>query len=216
MRQSILFLLFVGLGLVFSLEGCSKKVTSISGTAGLGEEGLIRQSGGMREERVKEERLQREGMGLEPGPGGDLTQRGGLVQGEESMQGLAGERFSAIEPGTVEGSEALTDVFFDFDKASIKEESKLALQKNAEILMLHSRATLQIQGHTDERGSDEYNLVLGERRAKIVKLFLEALGVDSGRIETITYGEERPFCAQSEERCWQQNRRAHFLVQSQK
>ncbi|MFQ5780227.1 MAG: OmpA family protein [Nitrospiria bacterium] len=216
MKQSILFLLFVGFGLVFSLEGCSKKVAPISGTAGLSEEGVIRPSGGMREERVKEERLLREGMAMEPGSGEDRMQRGGLAQGEESMQGLAGERFSAIEPAAVKGSEALTDIFFDFNKASLKEGSKLVLQRNAEILMLHSSATLQIQGHTDERGSDEYNLVLGERRAKIVRLFLEALGVDQGRIETISYGEERPFCAQSEERCWQQNRRAHFLVQLQK
>jgi len=79
-------------------------------------------------------------------------------------------------------------------------------------MMKNSAATIMIEGHTDDRGTNEDNLALGDRRAKAVKDFIVSLGVQSSRVETISYGEERPACNEETEECWARNRRAHFLV----
>jgi peptidoglycan-associated lipoprotein len=110
------------------------------------------------------------------------------------------------------GDNVIVDVLFDFDRYSIKAESKLTLEKNAKILNEHSNAMITLEGHCDERGTDDYNIALGERRADSVKRYLAKLGISSGRINTISYGEERPFCTQRNDDCWRQNRRVHFKV----
>ena len=106
----------------------------------------------------------------------------------------------------------LEDIFFDFDKYSIKGEFKGALEANAELLMLRDEAILVIEGHCDERGTSEYNLALGEKRAKAVMDYYIAYGVGTDRLSMISYGEERPFEYGHDEDAWGMNRRAHMLI----
>ncbi len=104
------------------------------------------------------------------------------------------------------------DAFFDFDKADIRPDGRVALTQTAEFLRQYPKARVLIEGHCDERGSTEYNLGLGDRRALAAKDFLVSVGIAANRIETISYGKERPFCTESNEECWQLNRRAHFVL----
>ena len=104
------------------------------------------------------------------------------------------------------------DAFFDFNKSDIRGDARDALSKTAEFLRQYGQIRVSIEGHCDERGSTEYNLGLGERRAQAAKQFLVSLGISADRIETVSYGKERPFCTASNEDCWQQNRRAHFVM----
>ncbi len=106
----------------------------------------------------------------------------------------------------------LSDVFFDFDRYNIKDQYKDVLEENAEMLMKRPDATLMIEGHCDERGTNEYNLALGEKRAKAVMDFYIAYGIDAGRLSMISYGEERPFAMGHDEEAWAKNRRAHMVV----
>jgi peptidoglycan-associated lipoprotein len=110
------------------------------------------------------------------------------------------------------GENVIVDVLFDFDRYSIKQESKATLEKNADILSGSGGAMITLEGHCDERGTDDYNIALGERRANSVRNYLVKLGISSGRMNIISYGEERPFCNESDEDCWRQNRRVHFKV----
>ncbi|MBI4012352.1 MAG: peptidoglycan-associated lipoprotein Pal [Candidatus Rokubacteria bacterium] len=107
---------------------------------------------------------------------------------------------------------SLSEIHFDFDRYGIRRQDKDLLGRNAEWLKAHTAALLLIEGHADERGTSEYNLALGERRAKAARDYLAGLGVDGGRITIISYGEERPVCTDRNESCWANNRRAHFLV----
>jgi len=106
----------------------------------------------------------------------------------------------------------LTDVHFHFDRDDLDDISRQALQKNAEYLLQHPNVKVQIEGHCDERGTNNYNLALGERRALSVKNFMMTLGVEENRMSLISYGEEKPYCQENNEHCWQQNRRVHFLA----
>jgi peptidoglycan-associated lipoprotein len=106
----------------------------------------------------------------------------------------------------------LRDVFFDFDKYDIRPADAKALDGNASWLKSNPNHLVLIEGHCDERGTNEYNLALGERRAKSTMNYLVSQGVQASRITIISYGEERPSCTQKNEECWAKNRRAHFLV----
>lgn len=105
------------------------------------------------------------------------------------------------------------DIHFDYDKADIKERDRETLKSLAEWLSNNKGSKIQIEGHCDERGSSEYNLALGDRRANSAKEYLVNLGINRGRIDTITYGEEKPLCMESSEDCWGKNRRGHFNIQ---
>jgi peptidoglycan-associated lipoprotein len=107
---------------------------------------------------------------------------------------------------------ALRDVYFDFDRYEIRTADKGTLDENARWLKTNQSALLLIEGHADERGTNEYNLALGERRAKATRDYLVSVGIEAGRITVISYGEERPICSDKNEACWTKNRRAHFLV----
>ena len=109
-------------------------------------------------------------------------------------------------------SAALRDVFFDFDRYDVRAGDKGTLDENAKWLKSNQTALLLIEGHADERGTNEYNLALGERRAKATRDYLVSVGIDAGRITVISYGEERPTCTEKADACWTKNRRAHFLV----
>ena len=106
----------------------------------------------------------------------------------------------------------LGDVYFDLDKSDLKSDSRERLARNAEWLKSHPEFQVTIEGHCDERGTNEYNLALGERRASSARDYLVSLGVAAARVRTLSYGEERPVCTQLDESCWSQNRRAHFVV----
>ena len=121
---------------------------------------------------------------------GDLAQVNSYAQ----SQGLIGE------------------IFFDFDQSDLRAEARERLAKNAQWLAAHPEFTVTLEGHCDERGTNEYNLALGDRRASAARDYLQSLGVAANRLRTISYGEERPFCTQSDESCWSQNRRAHFVI----
>ncbi len=103
------------------------------------------------------------------------------------------------------------DAYFDYDKADIRPEARAALSKTADFLKNYPQLKVAIEGHCDERGSTEYNLGLGDRRANAVKQYIVSLGVPADRLSTVSFGKEKPFCTESNESCWQQNRRGHFV-----
>jgi|WetSurMetagenome_2_1015567.scaffolds.fasta_scaffold53624_2 peptidoglycan-associated lipoprotein len=106
----------------------------------------------------------------------------------------------------------IKDAFFDYDQYSIREDARANLQAAARALKQRSSIRITIEGHCDERGSEKYNLALGDRRAGSAKEFLVSQGIDSSRIDTISYGEEQNFCEEHDEECWQLNRRAHIVM----
>jgi peptidoglycan-associated lipoprotein len=112
-----------------------------------------------------------------------------------------------------EKESVLKDAFFDFDKSSIRPDAKQSLDENAKWLKANPKAALTIEGHCDERGTREYNLGLGQRRAKAAKDYLVSAGIDAKRIKIISYGKERPFMPGHDESAWKWNRRAHFVLQ---
>lgn len=105
------------------------------------------------------------------------------------------------------------DIHFDFNRYDIVEKDRETLNNLGNWLSKNKEAKVQIEGHCDERGANEYNLALGERRANSVKQYLTTLGVSAAKISTISYGEEKPLCTESTEECWAENRRAHFVLQ---
>lgn len=106
----------------------------------------------------------------------------------------------------------LGDVFFDLDSSTVRDEARGLLQKNAEWMKRWSGTRITVEGHCDERGFSEYNLALGDCRGNAVKDYMASLGIGADRISVVTKGKEAPFCSESNEACWQQNRRGHFII----
>jgi peptidoglycan-associated lipoprotein len=121
----------------------------------------------------------------------------------EAVQKLLQDQINAFES---------EKIYFDFDKADLKPAARAALEKKARFLQSNSSYSVNIEGHCDERGTNEYNLALGERRANAAKKYLTSLGISAGRITTISYGEERPFASGHNEAAWSQNRRDEFKL----
>ena len=120
---------------------------------------------------------------------------------------------AAREPSIQElFDKAVKDAFFDYDKADVRPDGRDALSQTAQFLRSYPQVKVVIEGHCDERGSTEYNLALGDRRSAAAKQFLSSLGISADRMETVSYGKERPFCTASTEDCWKQNRRAHIIM----
>jgi peptidoglycan-associated lipoprotein len=139
---------------------------------------------------------------------------GGMNEGNLGAGG--GSSLSAFQKGTLGpgGSGGpLTDIHFDYDDFTIRPQDGEILRTNAKWLSDHGSTRVQVEGHTDERGSEEYNLALGAKRAQAAKDYLTTLGVSSDRISTISYGKELPLCTEHDDDCWAQNRRDHFVVQ---
>jgi peptidoglycan-associated lipoprotein len=105
-----------------------------------------------------------------------------------------------------------TGIYFDFDKSDIKPEAKAVLEKKAEFLRANPSFKVRIEGNCDERGTAEYNMALGERRAKSAEKYLNALGISADRMNTISYGKEKPICQEHNEACWSKNRRDDFKL----
>ncbi len=108
--------------------------------------------------------------------------------------------------------DAVIDIFFDYDRFTIKPSERAALKKDAKFYNDNPNSTILIEGHCDERGTSEYNIALGQRRADSIKKFLTTSGVAASRIKVVSYGKEKPFCKESNESCWKLNRRGHFVV----
>ena len=138
-----------------------------------------------------------------------LTAKSDTSNADRQMDEIRSEQAAAAAAG-------LQDVFFAFDSFVITEEGRQALSRDAEWIKSHPGAQLKIEGHCDERGTSAYNLVLGEKRAKVVRNYLAELGVSSNRLSVVSYGKERPFCTEHDESCYSQNRRAHLVIKAAK
>lgn len=119
---------------------------------------------------------------------------------------------SVLDLETLNKKGYLTDAFFDFDQSDLREDARSTLATDAQWLKKHPSVQVLIEGHCDERGTAAYNLALGDRRANAAKEYLASLGIDVSRLRTVSYGKERPFCTESDESCWQKNRRAHLVI----
>lgn len=117
-----------------------------------------------------------------------------------------------IQPTLKELQTRIQDIHFDYDRYDIRDDAKPVLKDVSAILSRNKNIKVIIEGHCDERGTNEYNLGLGDRRANSAKEYLISLGIPSGKVETISYGEEKPLCAEQTEECWAKNRRAHFVL----
>lgn len=118
-------------------------------------------------------------------------------------------------PADFRAIDALASIHFDFDRADIRSADRPVLERNAAWMKQHVGDLILIEGHADERGTNAYNIALGQRRAEATRNYLVAQGVKAERFTLISYGEERPLCTQHTEACWSQNRRAQFLVKPQ-
>ena len=140
---------------------------------------------------------------------------GGAGLSDESLgAGAAGGSLALAQQGKLgaEDSGPLHDIHFDYDSFELDETSRQTLQENAEWLKEHSSMRVEIEGHCDNRGTVEYNLALGAKRAAAAKNYLVALGIGRDRMTTISYGEELPVCEEETEQCWSRNRRDHFVT----
>ncbi len=137
------------------------------------------------------------------------AQDDGATGADGANQGLTLELNGDSDGGKAGG---LQTVYFGYDSSNLDSDTKQTLSANADYLKANANVDVQIEGHTDERGGRQYNLALGERRAKAVRDYLVALGVQGKRISTISYGSERPKSEGSDESAWSQNRRANFVI----
>jgi peptidoglycan-associated lipoprotein len=122
------------------------------------------------------------------------------------------EVFSRKTLDQLNAERPLADVYFDLDESTLRDDARGPLQKNADWMKRWSSTRILVEGHCDERGSAEYNIGLGERRAAAVRDYLVSLGVPATRVEIVSKGKEAPFCSEASESCWQQNRRGHFKI----
>lgn len=134
--------------------------------------------------------------------------------GESKTEKSGGGSLDDLQKGGTAASGPLKDVFFAFDRSDLSADARAVLKSNSEWLKKNPAAQVQIEGHCDERGTVEYNLALGSKRAQASKDYLETLGVPANRLSMISYGEEIPVCKENSDSCWEKNRRARFIVTS--
>jgi peptidoglycan-associated lipoprotein len=172
--------------MVFLAFGCAKKYVKGTAETPAKEEAVTKGAGAPEKEVVEE---------------GLYATKEGKV-GEEEI----------IEAGMAGREDVFKDIYFDFDRYDIRADARPVLDEIATWMNKNTDTNIIIEGHCDERGTNEYNLALGEKRAKATRDYLISLGVSPSRITIVTYGEERPQCTEHNEACWQLNRRAHFVV----
>jgi peptidoglycan-associated lipoprotein len=193
-KSLVLLVLILCLGLV--ITGCPKKTV-------LKEEPSVKKAEEPVAEREKAAKAEAERAAREKELAKEKEFEKSLVAKKEP--GIAGEVFE---------SKMLKDIHFDFDKYDIRPGDAQILKENAALLMKNPGVKIQIEGHCDERGTVEYNLALGERRANSAKRYLSSLGLTGDRISTISYGKEKPLDPGHNEEAWAKNRRDHFIVLS--
>jgi peptidoglycan-associated lipoprotein len=130
--------------------------------------------------------------------------QGGLTEASAQEPSVRAEEMHSVAD--------LANVYFDFDKALLNRPARATLEKNSGWLKAHEDVKIQVSGNCDQRGTTEYNMALGQRRAEAVRDYYGYLGIDRNRIATISYGKEKPVCREEKESCWSQNRRAETLV----
>jgi peptidoglycan-associated lipoprotein len=141
---------------------------------------------------------------------------GSILSGKGDSSNAARQSAEAMAESAAAAAAGLKDVFFGYDSFAISEEGRQALSRDAEWLKANPDKHLKIEGHCDERGTAAYNLVLGEKRAKAVRNYLVELGASSNHLSVVSYGKERPFCADHTESCYSQNRRGHVVIKGGK
>ncbi len=147
-------------------------------------------------------------------PAGERLGSGGTVVAKAEPGSAARHIEEMRREQAATAAAGLKDVFFAFDSWTITEDGRQALISDADWIKANGSANVKIEGHCDERGTQAYNLVLGEKRAKAVRNYLVELGVAANRLSVVSYGKERPFCRDHAESCYQQNRRGHIVVRS--
>ncbi len=199
-NQSYLILIII---LCFGLimMGCPKKTV-------VKEEPSVKKSEDSARLEAERERAAREAKEARERELAKMKEEGAKKEFERS---LVAKKEPGIE-GEVFESKLLKDIHFDFDKYDIRSVDTEILKENAILLKKYPKVKIQIEGHCDERGTNEYNLALGERRANSTKKYLLSLGITADRISTISYGEEKPFDPGHNEEAWAKNRRAHFII----
>jgi len=207
-KSSCIFIFILCLG-VF-LAGCPKKTIVVNR-----EQPSVRES--EEASRLEAERAAKEAKEAKEVKERELArikeEEAKMPQGRELEKSLVAKKESGIE-GEVFESKLLKDIHFNYDKYDIDREDEGILKENAAFLKKNPKMKIQIEGHCDERGTTEYNLALGERRANSAKKYLVSLGITSDRISTISYGKERPLDRGHNEQAWAKNRRDHFIVLS--
>lgn len=188
--------------LIMPLSSCSKMAWTLGGTKKIDEERVTQMMGEKDQGSLKEEEDLRGSA--------DIAAREGLING--GAAGMSGKSDLQAARNGQKKESGIEDIFFDFDKHIIRDDSLEILKKDAEWFSSNPNTKVVIEGLADDRGTTEYNLALGERRAQSVKKHLIALGVEPLRINTISYGEEKPVCKEHTEECWWKNRKAHFSV----
>jgi len=179
--------------LLMSVQGCSKSVEGTSGSKTMEQQGLAKPPVTLPgEERVSED----------------------IVVAKAEPEAARQRKEEMRQEAAATSGTGLQDVFFAFDSWTIMDSGKQALGSDAQWLKANDGKALTIEGHCDERGTQAYNLVLGERRAKAVRSYLTDLGVDAKRLTVTSYGKERPFCRDHNEDCYQQNRRGHLVLRT--
>ena len=191
MKRKLLLMLFVAvaLGLAFNVSGCAKKKPT-SEEIGVVEEPAAPGPGEPGYEKIYEEKMAAKEESLEA-TGSEMAQ-------EEFLEGRT--------------SGPMLPVYFDFDKSNIREDQRERIEKNASFLKEDPAVKVRIEGNCDERGTNEYNMALGERRAISAKKYLSNLGVHEDRMHTISFGEEKPLLRGHDEYSWAQNRRDDFVI----
>ncbi len=191
----------MGLVLLVS-QGCSMKWLQSDGETGTGSAQNGGSGGGLSgfSKNPLEERL---------GKGGDITSLSSTGMSARQRAEITKEEKAAIEAG-------LQDVFFGYDQWSLTEAGMEALNHDAQWLKDHPGAVMKVEGHADERGTADYNIVLGDKRAKAARSYLIESGVGPKQVTVVSYGKARPFCTDPAESCYQQNRRGHVLLNVKK
>jgi peptidoglycan-associated lipoprotein len=192
--------------LALLLTGCPKKTVTMDEAAMKGSDAAERE----RQARLDAERAKQE---QELRARDDAARKAQAEKDKEFEKSLVAKKEPGIE-GEVFESSLLKDVFFDFDKYDVRPQDIDILKQNAALLAKYPRVKIQIEGHCDERGTAQYNLALGERRANSTKQYLVSLGISVDRISTISYGEEKPLDPGHNEEAWAKNRRAHSVILS--
>ena len=188
-KSLVIMILILCVGLF--LMGCPKKTVMKE------EPSMTKEDAAARERAIKEQELK--------------------AKEEAAKKDLEKSLIAKKEPGiegTVFESSLLKDIHFDFDKYDIRSQDTEILKENAALLKKYPNVKIQIEGHCDERGTTEYNVALGERRANSTKRYLLSLGISADRLSTISYGEEKPADPGHTEDAWAKNRRAHFIILS--
>ncbi|MBU6480750.1 MAG: peptidoglycan-associated lipoprotein Pal [Nitrospirae bacterium] len=219
---------------LIGMPGCSKKSVQSGGdsqsTQGMAKKGSSGNGGGSGSSGTTDS--SRSGVGSFPDTG--VQSAGGGLRGldknpsEERVgngtmlakmdpSGSDGRQLDEIRAEQAASSAAgLRDVLFGYDSWTISEEGRQALTRDAEWMKSNPGAQVKVEGHCDERGTADYNLVLGEKRAKAVRNYLVELGIGANRLSVVSYGKERPFCQEHAESCYQQNRRGHLALKTGK